>query len=294
MAELQESNRRTQVLIARSIDMSRPRPNAISDLGYRVFSQFDDDGIISYLTGFVPPNHRQFVEFGVEDYLESNTRLLLEKDNWSGLVLDGSQDQIDAIQSRHDHWRHNLTAAAAFIDAENINSLLADQGIDGTLGLLSVDIDGNDYWVWEAINAIEPLIVVCEYNAIFGDTATVTVPYRPDFQRYQAHRSGLYAGASLAALNHLATRRGLQFVGCNRAGNNAYFVHPSLNHGLPALSVAEGFVDSQFREYRVGQKWLTARQARPILDEMTVVDVVTGGTMQFGDAISNASYCEAA
>ena len=125
----------------------------------KVFSQFGDDGIIQYLIQHLQVQPQSFVEFGVENYSEANTRFLLLNDNWRGLVLDGSEDSLEALRSEDIYWRHDLTAVAAFIDRDNINGLLARNGFSGRLGLLSIDIDGNDYWVWERIDCVTPSLV---------------------------------------------------------------------------------------------------------------------------------------
>jgi len=250
----------------------------LADAEFKVFSQFGDDGIIQYLLQQVdiPEDKRTFIEFGVQDYQESNTRFLLMNDNWSGLILDGSASNIDKVVADAQFWRHNLTAVAAFIDRDNVNDLFARKGFEGEIGLLSVDIDGNDYWVWESIGVVNPIIVVCEYNSVFGAEHAVTVPYDPAFQRGAAHYSNLYWGASLRALCLLASRRGYAFVGCNSAGNNAYFVRRDKLGNLKSLGCSEGYVDAKFRESRNRNGELTYLPADKRLGEiahMPVFDV---------------------
>lgn len=221
---------------------------------FQVYSQWGEDGIIQYLLRQVPVQRRIFVEFGVEDYTEANTRFLLINDNWAGLVIDGSAAHVGTIRRDSIYWRHNLKAVESFITRENINDLLRDNGISGEIGLLSVDIDGNDYWVWEAIDVVNPAIVVVEYNSRFGPERAVTVPYDPAFIRSQADPSCVYYGASLSALVALGKRKGYAFVGSNTAGNNAFFVRRDLRpDSLPELTAAEGFVALQFREARDAQ-----------------------------------------
>jgi hypothetical protein len=224
----------------------------LADAEFKVFSQFGDDGIIQYLLQQVdvPEDKRKFIEFGVQDYQESNTRFLLMNDNWGGLILDGSASNISKVVADVQFWRHDLTAVAAFIDRDNVNDLFARNGFEGEIGLLSVDIDGNDYWVWESIDIVNPIIVVCEYNSIFGAEHAVTIPYDPAFQRSTAHYSNLYWGVSLKALCLLAVRRGYAFVGCNSAGNNAYFVRKDKLGNLRHLECVEGYVEAKFRESR--------------------------------------------
>ncbi len=218
---------------------------------FRAFSQWGEDGIIDWLCARVPVERRIFVEFGVEDYTEANTRFLLLRRNWSGLVLDSSEENIAAITRDDIYWQHNLKAAAAFITRDNINELLTRHGVQGDIGLLSIDIDGNDYWVWQAIDAVAPRIVVVEYNSRLGPERAVTVPYQTDFDRARAHFSMLYYGASLGALWKLGRKKGYELVCCNSAGNNAFFVRrDALPPTLQPTTAQTAFVRAQFRESR--------------------------------------------
>jgi hypothetical protein len=227
-----------------------PSPD-LSGNEFKVWSQWGEDGILQHLIRHVQVPNRVFVEFGVETYVEANTRFLLTQFGWSGLVLDGSEANIAAVRRDDIYWRHNLKAACAFITRENIDGLLAANGVGGPIGLLSIDIDGNDYWVWEAIQSIDPALVVVEYNSRFGSDRAVTIPYDPAFQRAHAHHSTSYYGASLAALVALGRRKGYAFVGSNSAGNNAFFVQRSrLPSTVRELTVAEGYVRRAFREMR--------------------------------------------
>jgi hypothetical protein len=194
------------------------------DVEFSVFSQWGEDGVIDWLITMLPFIPQTFIEFGVENYREANTRFLLQSRNWKGLVLDGSKDNISDIRSQDVCWRHELDAKQAFITRENINSLLEESGFKGELGLLSVDIDGNDYWVWKALEVVRPAIVVVEYNAVLGDVHSLVIPYRADFIRRMAHHSNLYFGASLPALVSLSREKGYTFVGSTTSGVNAFFV----------------------------------------------------------------------
>lgn len=251
----------------------------LPDVEFKVFSQFGDDGIIQYLIRRldIAPDLRTFVEFGVEDYSEANTRFLLLNDNWRGLVMDGDARNIEAVKAREMYWRHDLVAACEWIDRDNINAILASHDFTGEIGLLSVDVDGNDYWVWEKLDIVDPVIVVVEYNSVFGSRRPFTVPYDPAFDRTKAHFSNLYWGASLAALDGLARRKGYTFVGCNSAGNNAYFVRNSHigRGGIEGVAVADGYVESRFRESRDSQGQLTflsGAARRDAIADMPVYD----------------------
>lgn len=225
--------------------------DSLAELEFKVFSQFGDDGIIQYLARNLALPHRTFVEFGVGDYFESNTRFLLQKDNWSGFVMDGSPECIERLRSAPFFWKHDLRAEAVFVTCDNIRQLLRDNTRDWTgVDLLHIDLDGNDYWIWREID-LAPTIVVVEYNSVFGVERAISVPYSVDFQRAKAHFSHLYWGSSLKALHALAQGKGYAFIGCNSAGNNAYFVRrEAMNDRVAEVPLERGFVQSRYRESR--------------------------------------------
>jgi hypothetical protein len=260
----------------------------LRDAEFRVYSQWGDDGIIQYLVSQVAVPTDSFVEFGVEHYGEANTRFLLINDNWRGLIMDGSQEFMEHVRNSDLCWRHELTALDAFITRENVNELIAGAGFRGPIGLLSIDIDGNDYWVWQALDVVDPAIVVVEYNSVFGSRRALTVPYDPAFRRSVAHSSHLYWGCSIRALCTLADQKGYVFVGCNSNGNNAYFVKRALAANLTAYSAQEGYVVSRFRESRDANGHLTylsgdARAAA--IGDMVVTDVEQNTTVRLRDAL---------
>lgn len=253
---------------------------------FKVSSQWGEDGIIEHLVRHVPIEREIFVEFGVQDYREANTRFLLMNRNWAGLVIDGSPENISVVKRDSIYWRFNLKAECAFITRDNIDQMITGQGISGDIGLLSVDIDGNDYWVWEAIRSVSPRVVVVEYNALFGATATVSVPYDPAFQRNQAHYSNLYWGCSLAALVHLGKAKGYTLVGCNSAGNNAFFVRNDVSGQLSAQDSAIAFRPAKFRESRNEDgslSFLGPEQAIDTIGHLPLTNVTDGSQILVGE-----------
>ena len=221
---------------------------ALADYGYRVFSQWDEDGIIQFLIRHLEIPNQVFVEFGVQEYAEANTRFLLVNNNWTGLVIDSSSQNIDRIRRSKIAWGYGLKAVTEFVTRDNINHILTTNAISGDIGLLSIDIDGNDYWIWEAISVITPVIVVIEYNHRFGSEAAVTIPYDETFERGKTQPL-IYFGASLAALCRLADRKGYAFVGCSRSGVNAFFVRRDrLPNQINEMSPHDGYVAGKFNE----------------------------------------------
>jgi hypothetical protein len=254
--------------------------SSLRDHEFKVFSQWGEDGIIQFLTSVVPIQHRTFIEFGVEDFTEANCRFLLMKDNWRGFVIDGSEKNVQSVQNSYFYWQYDLRAVCAFITRENINELLDRSGFDEDLGLLSVDIDGVDYWVLEAIARYRPRILIVEYNSVFGSERAISVPYCPTFRRTERHYSNLYFGASLSAFSRLAGARGYALVGTNSTGSNAFFVRSDvLPMQVRSLSVSEAFTYSNVRESRdeQGRLSLLAGKARmEAIKGCPVIDVATG------------------
>jgi hypothetical protein len=248
-ASLPDRITRIQEALGRIEQRQSAESASAQEAEFRVFSQWGEDGIIQHLVKHVPIERRIFVEFGVENYTESNTRFLLTNNQWSGFVMDGSAENVEYIRRDPIYWATNLKAEHAFVTRDNINELLSKNGVAGDIGLLSVDIDGNDYWVWRAIDTISPRIVICEYNSQFGPTAEVTTPYDAAFVRDTAHFSKIYYGASITALCSLATRKGYSLVAANSAGNNVFFVRNDLVGALRVLSPEKTYRRAQFREY---------------------------------------------
>lgn len=247
---------------------------------FKVFSQWKDDGIIQFLVDYLDIDSKTFVEFGVENYTEANTRFLLMNNNWTGLIMDGSESNIQSAKEHEIYWKYNLTALTAFITKENINTLIKDQGFEGELGLLHIDIDGNEYWVWDAITVVSPVVVIVEYNSVFGPDKSWTIPYKTDFYRGDGHYSGLYFGVSVSALCDLAEKKGYTFIGCNSNGNNAYFVRNDKIKGLQPVSASEGYVLSQFREGRDQQGNLTYINGTDRLKEIKGLEVFNTRTQK--------------
>jgi len=200
-------------------------PRRLTRRGYRCFSQFDEDGLLDEIFRRIGTTCRFFIEFGVGDGLENNTVALLLA-GWRGLWIEADS----ALQERIRRGfaapleAGQLTLAGEFVTAENIEELLAGGGVPEEPDLISIDIDGNDYWVWKAMDRFRPRVVVIEYNASLGRTAQVVSPYDP--RGCWDGTTGF--GASLSALEALGREKGYALVGCSVAGVNALFVRSDL------------------------------------------------------------------
>ena len=166
--------------------------------------------------------------------------------------MDASEGAMKAVKANSWFWKYDLRCQSAFITKENINSLIQQSGFE-EIGLLHVDIDGNDYWIMKELDLskISPAIIILEYNSVFGRERAVTIPYQANFYRFNAHYSGLYWGASLKALTLLMRERGYSLIGSNSAGNNAYFVRNDLlTETITAKPIEAVYVESKYRKSR--------------------------------------------
>jgi len=267
---------------AAQANRARMQVATLADVEFGVYSQWGEDGILDWLVERLGLADGAFLEFGVEDYRESNTRFLLTNRNWRGLVIDGDPGNVAAILSDDIAYKHDLDAVAAFVTAETIEALTAS--LPPRLGLLSVDIDGVDYWILAAITRAADIVVV-EYNDFLGEQP-VSVPYRVDFVRGQAHWSNTYWGASLAAFRHLLEGRGYVFAGTNRVGTNAFFVHADHAAALRAAVGEAKAWPCRMRETRQRDGSLALKRYgdfRAEVAELPLVRVDTGETVRLGE-----------
>jgi hypothetical protein len=211
--------------------------------GFKVYSQNDEDGIITEIFNRIDTTNKIFIEFGVQNGLESNSHYLLHK-GWTGLWLEGSKQCVRELSQLFEGpiKRNSLKVINAFITVDNINRLIGEEGKTiGEIDLLIIDIDGNDYHVWEAISCINPRVVVIEYNAKFPPPHEWIMPYNP---KHIWDGSDLQ-GASLSAMEKLGNKLGYQLVGTNMNGVNAFFVRKDLTKDLfPKPATAENLYHS--------------------------------------------------
>jgi hypothetical protein len=222
---------------------------SISEVGFKAFSQSDEDGILLYIFSIIGTANKKSVEICAGNGLECNTANLIINHGWSGLLVDGNANLVKQGQDFYSKNPHTYVFPPKFIHAwvtrDNVNDLIEKNGFGGEIDLLSLDLDGVDYWIWETINVIEPRVLVFEYNDTIGPERALTVPYKEDFNSYENLvdiTTRNFFGASLPAFVKSAKQRGYRFVGCNRYGYNAFFIkNPLGEKEIPEASVAESF-----------------------------------------------------
>jgi mRNA-degrading endonuclease RelE of RelBE toxin-antitoxin system len=211
----------------------------LKDTGFRVFSQFEEDGKLLFIFSVLGMEKKTFIEIGSDDGINSNSANLYFNFGWHGLFIDGNKKSIKRGKrffSKYPHpWFYAPKFVCAMVKRENINQLIEDAGFKGEIGLLSIDIDGNDYWVWDALDVVQPQVVIIETHNEFG-FEDIVVPYDPDY--FYPGKHPVYHGASPVAITKLAKQKGYRLVGANELGFNFIFVRNGLgDEFIPEVTV---------------------------------------------------------
>ena len=209
-------------------------PEKLTAQRFRLSSQNQEDGIVLALLREAGISTRRFVEIG-SGLSGGNSAFLAREWGWSGLMVDGHADHMTQVGRRFPTSR----AVGAWVTRDNINELIAQHGFSGEVDLFSLDLDGNDYWIWQSMTACTPRVVVLEYNSAFGAERAVTIPYDPTFDRRRQHT--MYYGASLAAMTRASAAKGYRLVAVEPTGVNAFFLREDLAPHVPACDARRAF-----------------------------------------------------
>ena len=247
LAERSPVDKASQILLTlkyRELLFNRQPLPRFSEIEFRAYSQNGEDGILLYIFALIGTENKTCVEICAGGGTVCNSANLIINHGWTGLLVDGNENAVRS--GRKFYSAHPDTSvfppkfASAWVTAENINSLIASHGIGGRIDLLSLDLDGVDYWIWKAIEQIQPRVVVVETQVIWDEDHCVTVPYSANFKAEYYRGYGCYSGASLSALVKLANNKGYRLVGCQRYGYNVFFMKNEIGVGIfPAVSVKE-------------------------------------------------------
>ena len=233
---------------------------SFQDVGFRKYSQFEEDGILLYIFSLVQPINRTCVEICAGNGRECMSANLILNHGWWGYLFDGNEHSVAAGEQFFSRSKDTFFAPPKFsqmwITAENVNDCLKSAGVSGPIDLLSLDIDGMDYWVWKAISVIQPQVVVCEtHNQIPADQA-LTVPSSANF----ICESEDFRGASLAAMAKLGREKGYRLIGTHRFGFNAFFMKNGVGEKyFPEVQPASCLNDPATRALRE-ERWPKTRQ----------------------------------
>jgi len=202
---------------------------------FQLHSQHEEDGLLTTLFHRAGMQSKRFVEIGC-GRSGGNAAMFVKELGWTGLMLDMSELSIKRQRALYGH-RPGMVSVCAKITPETINDILTEHGFDGEVDLFSIDIDSYEYWVLDALKVCRPRVLVVEYNALFGPTRAVTVPYK----EFPADAPRLYRGASLAALEKAAQSKGYRLILCEDEGCNAFFLRDDVISELPGITPIEAF-----------------------------------------------------
>ena len=208
------------------ISLNRNKYEEVEDLietEVKIFSQNGEDGIIDYLVHKLKVDKKNFIEIGVGNYRESNTRFLYNRYHPKGLIIDYIDDMKKKVTKHVNFWKGDLRICNQKIDADNILDIL-NKNCDYEIDFFSIDIDSIDYWIIKKLKNDISKIFVAEYNPVFGAELEVTVPNISGFERSKYHYSYLCYGMSLKALINLMDQKGYYFIGTNLQKINAFFI----------------------------------------------------------------------
>ena len=216
--------------------------NEINRYEYSFLSQNGEDGILRYIFSKIGYESRYFVEFGFGAHQCNSLKLMLHE-NFHGLLMDGSEEQCDIFNRACEGIsQKGVKAINTFIDLENLEELIISNEVPSEIDFLCIDVDGNDYWFWEKLTCIRPRVVCIEYNSGIGPNQARSISYKSDFERFTAHPSGFFAGASLRALESLGVKKGYRLVACDSTGTNTFFLREDIgNEVIKTLSCEEAF-----------------------------------------------------
>ena len=228
-------------------DRFPPRSQAdVPGLGryeYSWLSQNGEDGVLRYLFDEIGYESRWLVEFGF-GAKQCNALRLLIKEGFSGVLMDGSQENVDFFNfaAKKHGIDDRARAVQAFITRANLEDLITSNGVPSDIDFLSLDVEGSGYWFWETLECVSPRVVCIEYNAGPGPDLSVSVPYDDAFERFSKHPSGFFHGASLVAMTTLGKRKGYYLIGCDSTGTNAFYLRDDVRiDGVPELTPREAF-----------------------------------------------------
>ncbi len=258
---------------------SREIPAVRQGLEVSRYSQNGEDGLLLHLLSGIGVDRRQIVEIGCGPGHQCNSALLVCGFGWGGILID--RDPLEIEQARNffegRQSSHRVTIIEQEVKPDAIDQLLSEQAIDGDLDVLSIDVDGVDFWIWQNLTTIQPRVVVIEVNASFGPERSCSVPWiagDPQHDRYRHHLRGWHHGASLTAMEALGRSKGYRLVAVDSTGTNAFFLREDLVlPEFPALDPRKAW-----RPHQVRSRRHSAEEQEQSLRSLPMVEVESDGS----------------
>lgn len=204
----------------------------LHEVGFKVYSQWEEDGIIDFLVASLKIEKPRILELGAGNFLESNSRYICEYLSAAAYVVDAREDLPKGVSSSGLEWKTHIFSEVTWISPSNISEIcLRARAKLGRIDILSIDLDGQDYWVLKEIELSKIQIVICEFNPIFGNKIKVSVPENHSFVRSK-NTKNLFWGGSLNLFSSHMSSQGFSLVGTNLVANNAFFVRSELKNRI--------------------------------------------------------------
>lgn len=250
----------------------------LSDVEYKIYSQNGEDGILDYLLKQLDINKPKFIEIGVGDYSEANTRFIFERASTEGIIIDCIENLEELVKKNTQIWRGNLNIINKKVNSENINEILSENNVLKNLDIFSLDIDGIDYWIINEMPKNFSKIAILEFNPLFGDKLEITVPNKKNFIREEYHYSNLCFGMSLKAAINIMKKKNFYFIGTNLFRNNAFFISHDFKKekffkNLKINSLNK-YTDFNFLESRDKNQKLNYLNPKKMLNEIINCEVI--------------------
>ena len=232
----------------------------LSETGFRVHSQFEEDGLLLYIFSIIGAKTKKCVEIGTSDGTECNTSNLILYHGWRGLLIDGSEEMMKLgrmfFASHPNAVLNEPKLVASWITKDNIDNILKSNGFEGEIDLLSIDIDGEDYYILDAIKCVSPRVIICEINSAVPLEKALTIPYADDFNCWEKpFPENVFRSMSLAAANKLLKSKGYRMVGAHRLGFNIIFIKNGIAEDIfPEIS-PEKARGEYFNHDEMGKVW---------------------------------------
>lgn len=232
---------------------------SFKEVGFKVHSEFEEDGILLYIFSIIGTTNKRVVEICAGDGIQCMATNLIINHGWEGLLFEGDQNAVDRgtnfFKSNKSTFLHPPIFKQAWLTRENINYLIAESGFQGDIDLLSLDIDGNDYYIMEAINVIKPRVIICETQNVIPSDLSLTIPYKEDFYYKDGKQHEEFRSVSLLAMKKLLAKKGYRLVGAHRYGFNAIFILNEIGKDyFPEVSI-ESVHDNSYTKFRLETAW---------------------------------------
>jgi hypothetical protein len=232
---------------------------SLKDVGFSVHSEFEEDGILLYIFSLIGTTNKRVVEICAGDGTQCMAANLIINHGWEGLLFDGDKGSVERGIKFYAMNQATFIYPPVFINAwitcDNINQLIADNGFHGEIDMLSLDIDGNDYYIMKAISVIKPRVIICETHNVIPSNLPLTIPYKEDFYYKDGNQHEEFRSVSLLAMKNLLTEKGYRLIGAHKYGFNAIFMLNEIGRDhFPEVSV-ESVHDNPYTKLRRDKVW---------------------------------------